>query len=180
MMNIRALDPEFTKQGKVGMKAGGALEKTVWDEYENQPEKLRGDALAIRLAVGSANELSLTTLPSVELYEGEEGGVVMRLHKRYERDRRLVKEKLFDAQSNGAVSCEVCGFDFEKKYGVLGANFIEVHHIKPLHTVKPGTKTKLADLALLCSNCHRMAHRKRIPMTLNQLRDSVNRSLVQS
>lgn len=29
MMNLRALDPAFTTQGKVGMQSGGALEKVV-------------------------------------------------------------------------------------------------------------------------------------------------------
>jgi len=43
---------------------------------------------------------------------------------------------------------------------------IEVHHLRPVHTMKPGEKTKLADLALLCSNCHRMAHRGRTPLPL--------------
>nr|WP_262379931.1 hypothetical protein [Pseudomonas sp. WS 5414] len=27
-----------------------------------------------------------------------------------------------------------------------------------MHTLQPGDKTKLADLALLCANCHRVVH----------------------
>ncbi|RSV14514.1 HNH endonuclease [Sphingomonas sp. ABOLH] len=37
---------------------------------------------------------------------------------------------------------------------------IEVHHVKPVHTLKPGSKVRLTDLVLLCANCHRMAHRR--------------------
>jgi len=33
MMNLRAIDPTFTSQGKAGMKSGGALEKDVWADY---------------------------------------------------------------------------------------------------------------------------------------------------
>ena len=55
-----------------------------------------------------------------------------------------------------------CGFDFGEKYGELGKDYIEVHHVKPLfmgddeQLINPET-----DLVCLCSNCHRMIHRKR-------------------
>ena len=170
MMNIRALDPAFTSQGKVGMKAGGALERVLWAEYIGRRAELAADAKTIREAVAAASEASLAKLPTVEPYEGEEGGVVVRLDKRYERDPRLVPEKRKAAKAAGNFACEVCGFDFETAYGPLGADFIEIHHTKPVHTMKPGAKTKLADLALLCSNCHRMAHRKRTPLSLDEIR----------
>ncbi|WP_394342507.1 HNH endonuclease [Taibaiella helva] len=59
-------------------------------------------------------------------------------------------------KATGRLACEVCGFDFFQTYGPLGADFIECHHTKPLATYKAGEKTKLADLAVVCSNCHRM------------------------
>jgi 5-methylcytosine-specific restriction protein A len=108
-------------------------------------------------------------LPLAEPYEGEEGGVIMRLHKRYERDPKLVREKRKAAAAAGTLACEVCGFDFEKAYGELGAGYVEVHHKKPVHTLTFGTKTNLEDLALLCANCHRMAHRRCVPMTIEEL-----------
>lgn len=58
--------------------------------------------------------------------------------------------------------CAVCGFNFSEVYGNIGKDFIEVHHAKPLHSltdeviINPET-----DLVCLCSNCHRMIHRKR-------------------
>lgn len=94
----------------------------------------------------------------------------MRLHKRYERDPKLVAEKRKAAAATGTLACEVCGFDFKVAYGDLGAGYIEVHHTKPVHTLIAGTKTKLDDLALLCANCHRMAHRKRQPLSLYAVR----------
>jgi 5-methylcytosine-specific restriction protein A len=64
----------------------------------------------------------------------------------------------------------VCGFDFKAVYGDIGEGYIEVHHTMPFHAMVAGTKIKLADLALLCANCHRMAHRQRLPLTLDAIR----------
>lgn len=166
MMNFRALDPRFTSQGKVGMQSGGALEKVIWAEYDGRKADLVADAKEIRLAVDTANEAEVEQLPVVPPYEGEEGGIIIRLHKRYERDSRLIAEKKRAAKAAGAMQCQVCGFDFEDRYGELGADFIEIHHTRPVHTLQAGSKTKLDDLATLCSNCHRMAHRRREPLSL--------------
>ena len=51
-------------------------------------------------------------------------------------------------------------FTFEKVYGKRGMDFIEAHHSKPVSDMKEGDKTKLEDIAMLYSNCHRMIHRK--------------------
>lgn len=68
----------------------------------------------------------------------------------------------------GRLECEVCGFDFATRYGDLGTGFIEAHHILPLAAAGPAT-TRLADLALVCSNCHRMLHRAKPWMTPEEL-----------
>lgn len=170
MMNLRALDPAFTSQGKVGMKSGGALDKAIWMEFEGRRTDLATEAAMIRKSVEVANEPSIAKLPTVESYEGEEGGVVMRLHKRYERDPKLIREKRKAALEAGEVRCEVCSFDFEQAFGESGRGYIEVHHTNPVHTLSPGAKTKLTDLALLCANCHRMAHRRKLPLTIAELK----------
>lgn len=175
MMNIRAIDPTFTSRGKVGMQSGGALEKIVWSDYADRRDLLAADAKAIRDAITQADEDAMASLPPAEPYVGEEGGVIIRLHKRYERDPRLIAAKRKAAKAAGDFSCEVCGFDFEATYGLLGAEYIEVHHTTPVHTLKPGTKTKVTDLAQLCANCHRMAHRKRIPLSLAELRATLRK-----
>ncbi len=59
------------------------------------------------------------------------------------------------------IVCEACGFDFGKVYGDVGRNFIEAHHMKPVSEMKEGDKTQIEDMAMLCSNCHRMVHRIR-------------------
>ena len=170
MMNLRSLDPTFTVIGKVGMQSGGALDKIVWNEYAGRRNALAIDAKTIRDLISSSDEREIASLPNVDEYEGEEGGMIVRLHKRYERDPRLIARKKKAAIDAGPLACEVCGFDFSKRYGPLGAGFIEVHHTKPVHAMKAGAKTRLSDLAILCSNCHRMAHRQRAPLSVAEIR----------
>lgn len=98
--------------------------------------------------------------------EAEEGRVLYRQHLIRERDPRLARSKKNSAAS---LACEVCGFEFERTYGDLGRGFVECHHLVPLSGSGP-VKTKLDDLALLCSNCHRMAHKRRPWPSLQDLR----------
>lgn len=60
------------------------------------------------------------------------------------------------------ITCQICGFNFEEFYGRLGEGFIEVHHKKPLYSLKkevvPNPQT---DMICVCSNCHKMLHRYR-------------------
>ena len=74
--------------------------------------------------------------------------------------------------------CSVCGFDFEKVYGELGESFIEVHHNKPLFTLG-GNKEVIIDLDCVCSNCHRMLHKRRNEiLTVEELRKIVNKNKI--
>ncbi|WP_156956806.1 HNH endonuclease [Sphingomonas astaxanthinifaciens] len=85
-----------------------------------------------------------------------EGALKLRQHLRRERSKKLVSD--FKAQLED-FRCSVCKFDFEAKYGKIGAGFIEAHHIIPVAMIEPGVATKLSDLVAVCSNCHRMLHR---------------------
>lgn len=90
----------------------------------------------------------------------EEGKENLRLHKIRERDPQLIKEaKKRFKKKYGLLFCEVCGINFEKLYGERGKDFIEGHHKKPVHEMKEGDTTKVEDIGMLCSNCHRMIHR---------------------
>ena len=88
-----------------------------------------------------------------------------------ERSRKLVEQRKKQfIRKYGRLFCEACNFDFEERYGKRGEGFIECHQTKPLHTLKPNTKTKTSDLALPCSNCHRMVHAKKDWLTLEELK----------
>jgi len=68
------------------------------------------------------------------------------------------------------MNCEVCSFSFFEAYGFLGEGFIEAHHINPLHKGDGQRVTKKEDIKLVCSNCHRMLHRRVNDLTLEELR----------
>nr|WP_246602604.1 HNH endonuclease [Falsiroseomonas tokyonensis] len=95
--------------------------------------------------------------------EFPEGELIQKTHYRRERNKTLVKEaKAAFIRKHGRLFCEVCHFDFESYYGRMGSNFIEVHHnLRPMHTMDTATVSKISDLAMLCSNCHRIIHRER-------------------
>ena len=98
-----------------------------------------------------------------QVEEGDDETKVRKVwHLRRERSSKIVrKKKLSVLNEKGYLSCEICSFKFETLYGDRGKDFIECHHIIPLSELEPATLTKLEDLALLCSNCHRMIHKKK-------------------
>ena len=69
------------------------LEGVLWTEYEGLLADLASDAEAIRQAVIGTDEAAVVRLPLIKPYAGEEGGVIIRLHERYERDPTQVRGK---------------------------------------------------------------------------------------
>jgi hypothetical protein len=93
--------------------------------------------------------------------EALEGRLLSKLHRVRERDHRLVRRKKQAVVSaEGRLLCEVCDFDFAQVYGPLGRGFAECHHRIPLGSLQGSSQTRLADLAIVCANCHRMLHRR--------------------
>ena len=104
---------------------------------------------------------------AAEAFMASEGTGVLRTHLRRERSKSLVDR--FKAALT-SFSCEICNFDFLATYGELGRGFIEAHHKVPVARLEPGTKTRIEDLAPVCSNCHRMLHRSG-DLTIDDLKD---------
>lgn len=153
LANFAALDPDYPG---AGMSRGGRRDAEVWDRFRNKPGELAAVARALR--DGAAGPDSFPAVSEEDEDEVAEGRLLYRRHRARERNRTLVAKKKAAALAKGTLSCEVCGFDFENTYGPLGNGFIECHHKQPL-SLSGSTSTRLGDLALLCSNCHRMAHR---------------------
>lgn len=165
LMNFRRFDPQATGEG---LQRGNADEQVVWDLYAGDPQKLAAVADAIRSAIDSPLPLAPAADDEDE-YEAAEGGLLTRLHRTYERDRKLVSKRKAQAEKLGAITCEACGFDFGARYGAHGAGYMEAHHRQPVHTLAGGL-TRVSDLALVCANCHRMIHRRRPWLTIEELR----------
>ena len=81
------------------------------------------------------------------------------IHKRNPKLRELCIKHYGDE-----YRCLICEMNFVERYGEIGKEFIEVHHLNPIsetdgeHEVNPAT-----DLIPLCSNCHSMIHRLEDP-----------------
>lgn len=88
----------------------------------------------------------------------KEGQVIEYYVKRYERNPQNRKRAI---EIHG-LNCVVCGFNFEKVYGERGKDFIEVHHVNPISTIKEEIEINPeTDLVPVCSNCYRMIHRRK-------------------
>jgi 5-methylcytosine-specific restriction enzyme A len=97
-------------------------------------------AESIRVSVGNGEP---PDFPREVGYEGEsemEGQYLLRWHAYRERKPGLRRRKIDSVLGRGdPLVCEVCKFDFGEFYG--GQREVTIR-----------------DLALLCSNCHRMIH----------------------
>ncbi len=104
------------------------------------------------------NDDNINPLETIETENGVEGKRKKIYTTKYERSFENRKKAI---QIHG-TRCMVCDFDFEEVYGELGKDFIEVHHTKPLSSLDEEIIVDPEkDLVCLCSNCHRMVHRKK-------------------
>lgn len=173
LMNFRRFDPYYASKGRVGLSRGGKEEQQIWDEFFNRPNELKAISAAI---VSNSNQTEQRLDLEEDVAEAEEGRLLTRVHLARERSREIVaKKKSHVLKTTGKLLCEVCEFDFEEIYGERGRGFAEVHHSKPLHTLSPGTKTKLDDLTILCANCHRMVHSRKPWLDVAELRNLIKR-----
>jgi 5-methylcytosine-specific restriction protein A len=170
--NFKRFDPNYKG---AGLTRGNHLEEVVWDEFASDPERLAAVAGAIRKGAAEVSAApkgaSVVDVPIDPDEEFQEGGVLTRLHKRRERDPKAsAKKKAAVLQETGKLQCEACGFDFAVAYGELGVGFAECHHRLPLASLGTRTGTRLGDLAILCANCHRMIHKTRPLMSVEEFK----------
>ncbi|MFS0689962.1 HNH endonuclease [Sporosarcina sp. 179-K 8C2 HS] len=119
--------------------------------------------------------LNMVTVNQVEMGY-REGKSVLREHFTRERNRKLIEAaKESFLVKEGRLFCEACGFDFEETYGDLGEHFIEAHHTIPVSEMSEDHVSKVSDIILLCSNCHRMIHRRMPWLTVEELKDILKR-----
>lgn len=165
LMNFRSLDPSYTG---TGLSSVSNADTEVWNEFSGATSRLRELSLAIEQLL--EDEAPVAGLGH-ELQEAREGAVLSSQHLKRERNQRLVKRKKDLALAKfGYLACEVCGIDFKKTFGSHGEGFIECHHTLPFHEYRFGQKTSIFDLVLLCSNCHRMIHRNKRWLSVNELK----------
>lgn len=135
---------------------GGIGQSNVW--YADKPESADLVADVFKYVKSGART---GRLPDVDAKSSAiEGNPRLVAHLRRERSPSLVEKKRKSVLAvAGKLCCEACGFDFEAKYGHHGNGFCEIHHLKPISQMDKGEVTTLDDMAVVCSNCHRIIHR---------------------
>lgn len=143
----------------------GRLDREMIARFTADPATMLKAAKAIEAGIGSGELIQIPEQPDEVAENGAtalEGRLLARWTLARERDPKLRRRKIDRVRRIGQpLQCEVCDFHFGRFYGDLGEDYIEVHHVLPLHVSGP-RETKLEDLALLCSNCHRMCHRNHV------------------
>lgn len=98
----------------------------------------------------------------------EEGTTEYKTVNQRRRSQKLTRIaiKEFKKAHGNKLFCSVCDFDFFKTYRQYGKDYIEIHHVEPIHLMDTkGVKTMLSKalqkMVPLCSNCHRIIHRKK-------------------
>ena len=102
-------------------------------------------------------------IDSTHLFEGAKQKITINAYERNSKARRICIDHY------GAI-CLVCGFEFSKKYGAIGEDYIHVHHIKPLSEITEQYEVDpIQDLRPVCPNCHAMLHRRNPPYSIDEL-----------
>jgi 5-methylcytosine-specific restriction protein A len=127
------------------------------------------DAIAGQLFAQIQSDSKFSFQPSVkkeiELYA--EGKQKIVTYKTYDRNP-IARQACI---KHYGYSCCVCGFNFESAYGRLGSKYIEVHHLKQIADVgQEYLIHPIDDLRPVCANCHRMLHKTRPPISIEELK----------
>jgi 5-methylcytosine-specific restriction protein A len=168
--NFLGVDPLYDQPG---LSRNNQLQASIWKEFVDSPALLHRTAEAIQSAI-SVEEESTEGFDEEDVFP--EGHILTRQHVLRERNRAAVVAKIDQVlRRDGQVTCEACGFDFLEFYGELGRGFAECHHVIPLAEAAFSRKTRLADLAIVCANCHRMLHRARPVLSVDALKSLIAR-----
>lgn len=168
LCNFLHLDPNYHGEG---LSSVSAMDRQVWNEFSPKRDELHRLASSIRASIESSEKFSNETVLPEEEGEFPEGALKYRQHVTRERNRELVRRaKRRYKEKHGKLNCEICGFDFFEVYGEIGEDFIECHHTLPVSELGADSKTKINDVALLCPNCHRIVHRRRPWLRMDELR----------
>jgi 5-methylcytosine-specific restriction protein A len=179
LANFRSYDPESAARG---MRNAGRKAEEVWRRFAEDPVRVRELVAAIRQAIERGRrDAPAVALGAPEPDEAEfpEGRLLFRLHRTRERHPALRARKMREAAAGGRrPACEVCGLVPELIFGVAGRAALECHHIRPLQAGERATH--LADIALVCANCHRTLHAMGAFASLQVLRERVPPSFHES
>ncbi len=149
--------------------------RDLHSDQETEAPSIQGFEIAISQAPALPNGPATESQDEGANFEYEEGIRYQAERSFFQRNPQLARQ----AKDAYTCVCKVCGFDFAMTYGILGLGFAEMHHLNPLSERPPGEwtagiLTNIADIAVLCANCHRMIHRRKPAFSIEELRAMIH------
>ena len=96
--------------------------------------------------------------------EGAKSICVVNAYERSEKNRRAVLEQK-------GYRCQACDVLLEERYGEVAKDYAHVHHVRPLSEIGSEYTPDLEeDFAVLCPNCHAIAHRRKPALSVAEIR----------
>jgi 5-methylcytosine-specific restriction protein A len=110
------------------------------------------------------SQFSTSTPAEIKLYvEGKSRTITFKTYDRSPLARQA-------CIAHYGYDCAVCGFNFKETYGEMGATYVEVHHLKQIADIgEEYLIDPVKDLRPVCANCHRMLHRTRPALSIEEL-----------
>ncbi|MDA0525153.1 HNH endonuclease [Methanococcoides alaskense] len=106
-----------------------------------------------------------------EIFEENEGEQYIKEAVFRKRNKKIIDKK----KKKSDYRCEVCDMNYKEVYGEIGKNYIIAHHIEPIGSRDGSSPTTIDDIALVCSNCHNMIHKKKPPLSIEELSNLINK-----
>ena len=140
--------------------------KALWGAAHQPPIKTKDiNTRDARNGFRSFPEFEVVSLSDQDARTYREGKRLYRETTYFARNPRLVEA----ARKEHGTRCMACSFDFGEQYGELGKGYIEVHHLNPMK-MDQERDSRVSDVAVLCSNCHRMIEKREPPLAVAELR----------
>lgn len=131
------------------------------DDIDVVQDKFK-DLIEYTIRTDQAKDISGRKTEDEDNIEAIEGQIQEGKYLSKKRNRALVaKRKEIDD-----YKCQACSF----KLRVNGKYVIECHHLFPL---KGEIITRIDDLSCLCPTCHRIAHKRKSPFTIEEIKKAL-------
>ena len=136
-----------------------------WKDLSGKANELIAQIISAHSNLSTNNKNDTFDFDSKEALEGYEFDQIIKSRK---RDQKIIKDrKQYDNNT-----CQCCGFYLE----VNGNYIIDCHHVNPIeYGVR---KTELEHLVCLCPTCHRIAHQRRKPYTVEEIQKIIKKSVL--
>jgi 5-methylcytosine-specific restriction protein A len=147
--------------------------KMHWDIQKSGAEIPFEIAIELEMRWDKFNKIERYRIPEEvidcsKLEEGATRRISVNIYERNAKARNM-------CIAHYGTKCVVCDFDFFEKYGDVGKDFINIHHLIPLSKIgKKYQVDPVNDLRPVCSNCHSVIHRSHIAYTIEDVRSFIN------